>query len=97
LNALAPDRGSSKSRHCAPIDSFGWARRILIAISWLWLRYQLQTALAQWYGQRTRGQGQRVMLVALTRKLAVMLWRYVETGAAARGETVAASSMGFET
>lgn len=46
---------------------------------------------------RTRGQGQRVMLVALTRKLAVMLWRYVETGAAAPGETDAASSMGFET
>lgn len=42
-----------------------------------------QTALAQWYGQRTRGQGQRVrrvMLVALARKLAVVLWRYVETG-----------------
>lgn len=64
---------SELEREYARLDM---ARRILIEISWLWLRYQPQTALAQWYNQRTRGQGlriRRVMLVALARKLAIVL------------------------
>lgn len=91
LTPSAYDSGSVT--RCQGISKAGnsWARRILIEISWLWLRHQPQTALAQWYGQRTRGQGQRVrrvMLVALARKLAVVLWRYVETGALPHGATL---------
>lgn len=91
LTPSAYDSGSVT--RCQGISKAGnsWSRRILIEISWLWLRYQPKTALAQWYGQRTRGQGQRVrrvMLVALARKLAVVLWRYVETGALPHGATL---------
>ena len=91
LTPSAYDSGSVT--RCQGISRAGnsWARRILIEISWLWLRYQPQTALAQWYSLRTRGQSlriRRVMLVALARKLAVVLWRYVGTGVLPSGATL---------
>lgn len=91
LTPSAYDSGSVT--RCQGISKAGnsWARRILIEISWLWLRYQPQTALAQWYSLRTRGQSLRIrrfMLVALARKLAVVLWRYVETGVLPSGATL---------
>jgi transposase len=61
----------------------GWARRVLIEIAWLWRKHQSDSALAHWYAEKTVGQSpriRRIMLVALARKLAVALWRYVETG-----------------
>lgn len=75
---------------CQGISKAGnsWARRILIEIAWLWLKYQPQTTLARWYTQRTQGQGariRRIMLIALARKLAIALWRYVETGVLPEG------------
>ena len=75
---------------CQGISKAGnsWARRILIEISWLWLRHQPQTALAQWYGQRTRRQGQRVRRVMQARKLAVVLWLYSATGDLPYGATL---------
>ena len=42
-----------------------------------------KSALTAWFHRRTKGQGarmRRVMIVALARKLAVALWRYVEQG-----------------
>ena len=39
--------------------------------------------LARWYLDKTAGRSKRVrriMLIALARKLAIALWRYVETG-----------------
>lgn len=89
--SLTPSAYDSVSvTRCQVISKAGnsWAGQSLIEISWLWLRHQPQTTLAQWCRQLTRGQGQRVrrmMLVALARKLAVVLWRYVETGVLPHG------------
>jgi len=58
-------------------------RTMMIEIAWLWLRYQPQSKLSQWYQERFGGHGKRLRrigIVALARKLLILLWRYVETG-----------------
>lgn len=58
-------------------------RALLVELSWLWLRYQPRSAITQWFVRRTQGAGQRgkrVMIVAVARRLAVALWRYVAQG-----------------
>jgi transposase len=58
-------------------------RTLLVELSWLWLRYQPNSALARWYQRRFAGGGKRMRrigIVALARKLLVALWRYVEHG-----------------
>ena len=55
----------------------------MIEIAWLRQKYQSSSSLSRWYEARAAGQSpriRRIMLVALARKLAVALWRYVETG-----------------
>lgn len=58
-------------------------RALLIELSWLWLRYQPTSAISQWFIRRTEGGGKRnkrVMIVAVARKLAIALWRYLKDG-----------------
>jgi transposase len=69
------------------------ARYSLIQAAWLWIRHQPNSALTQWFHHRTEGQSKRVrciMIVALARKLAVALWRYVELGLIPEGATLSA-------
>jgi len=59
------------------------ARTLLVEIAWSWLRHQPKSELAEWYRRRfaeTGARGRKVGIVALARKLAVALWRYVENG-----------------
>ena len=59
------------------------ARVAIVEAAWLWLRHQPDSALSRWFHERTQGQKGRircVMIVALARKLAIALWRYLETG-----------------
>lgn len=60
-----------------------WVRGIVVEIAWLWLRYQPQSELSQWY-ERKYGHGnsrlRRIGIVALARKLLIELWRYLQTG-----------------
>ncbi|MDN8616537.1 transposase [Variovorax ginsengisoli] len=59
------------------------ARVLLIELAWSWLRYQPDSALSQWFNRRfaaARKRMRRVGIVALTRRLAVALWRYLEHG-----------------
>ncbi len=65
----------------------------MIQAAWLWTRHQPNSALTQWFRQRTEGQRKRVgciMIVALARKLAIALWRYVELGLIPEGATLSA-------
>src|SRR5438128_9874622 len=58
-------------------------RRGLIQLAWRFLRFQKDSALAQWYRARTEGpKGVRktTMIVALARQLLIALWRLVMTG-----------------
>lgn len=63
-------------------------RSLLIEMAWLWLRYQPDSAMARWYMQRTQGQnkrGKRIAIVAVARRLAIALWRYLEDGVMPEG------------
>lgn len=68
-------------------------RALLVEVAWLWLRYQPDSALAQWYQRRFAGGGKRLRrigIVALARKLLVALWRYLEHGEIPAGATLSA-------
>jgi transposase len=58
-------------------------RRLLVELAWCWLRWQPDTALTQWYVRRFAGGGRRarkIGVVAVARKLLILLWRYLEYG-----------------
>ena len=58
-------------------------RKLLIEIAWCWLRLQPDSELSRWYQRRFGGGGarmRRIGIVAMARRLAVDLWRYVEFG-----------------
>ena len=64
------------------------ARKALIQLAWLWLRYQPGSALAGWFRNRVgvlAGRTRRIAIVAMARKLLVALWRYVEAGVVPEG------------
>ena len=68
-------------------------RSMMVELSWLWLRYQPDSQLSQWFHSRF-GNGKRmrrVGIVALARKLLIALWRYLETGAIPEGAVLKAS------
>jgi transposase len=59
------------------------ARQKAIELAWLWLRHQPDSALTQWFRQRTTNASRRIRriaIIALARKLMVALWRYLTTG-----------------
>jgi transposase len=95
LTPSAYDSGTLS--RCQGISKAGnsWARRVLIEIAWLWRIYQPASPLSLWYAQKTAGQSpriRRIMLVALARKLAIALWRYVETGVVPDGVIMSSSA-----
>lgn len=58
-------------------------RRMMVELAWCWLRHQPESALSRWYAERfARGspRARKVGIVAVARKLAIALWRYVEQG-----------------
>ena len=66
-------------------------RRIGLQLAWCWVRWQPTSALTQWFLIRfgpAGGRTRRIGLVALARKLAIALWRYVEHGVVPEGATL---------
>jgi transposase len=58
-------------------------RSLIVEQAWLWLRWQPDSALSQWYARRFGAGNKRarkVGIVALARKLLIALWRYVDGG-----------------
>ena len=58
-------------------------RALLIEMAWMWLRHQPASELAQWFARRTTGgnkRGKRIAIVAVARRLAISLWRYLRDG-----------------
>ena len=65
-------------------------RALLIEMAWMWLRWQPRSELAQWFAQRTRGsgsnkRGKRIAIVAVARRLTILLWRYLKDGVLPEG------------
>jgi transposase len=61
----------------------GPVRATMIQIAWLWIKYQPKSEITRWFLQRTADQSgriKRIMIVAVARKLAIALWRYLEQG-----------------
>ena len=59
------------------------ARTLLVELSWKWLALQPDSALTQWFKQRFAIAGKRsrrIGIVALARRLAIALWRYLQHG-----------------
>lgn len=80
----SPDESGAKRREKGLAKSGNArVRRGLIQLAWRFLRFQKDSALAQWYRVRTEGaKGARktTMIVALARKLLIAMWRMVTTG-----------------
>ena len=71
-------------------------RALLIEMAWFWLRYQPQSDLSKWFAQRTQGSGpnkrsRRIAIVAVARRLAIALWRYLEQGVVPAGAAMKAA------
>ena len=65
-------------------------RALLVEMAWTWLRYQPDSALTQWFNQRTQGTGpnrraRRIAIVAVARRLVIALWRYLTDGVIPEG------------
>ena len=65
-------------------------RALLVEMAWSWLRYQPDSALTRWFNQRTQGTGpnrraRRIAIVAVARRLAIALWRYLKDGVIPEG------------
>ena len=63
-------------------------RSLMIELSWLWLRYQPNSTLTQWFERRFAGGGKRMRrigIVAMARRLLIALWRYVNDGVVPEG------------
>lgn len=65
-------------------------RALLVEMAWTWLRYQPDSALTQWFNQRTQGTGpnrraRRIAIVAVARRLVIALWRYLKDGVIPEG------------
>ena len=70
-------------------------RAMIIEISWMWLRIQPNSHLTRWYQERfAKGSKRmrRIGIVALSRRLLIELWRYLETGAIPAGARLKAAN-----
>jgi transposase len=63
-------------------------RRMATELAWGWGHWQPESALSQWFKERF-GAGckrlRRIGIVAVTRKLLIALWWFVEAGGAPEG------------
>jgi transposase len=85
----SPDESGARRRErgLARVGS-ARVRRGMIQLAWRFLRFQPDSALAQWWRKRTDGAPAKVrltMIVALSRKLLIALWRLVTTGDVPQG------------
>lgn len=88
------DSGDSKREQGISRAGNRRVRKLLIEIAWAWLRFQPNSQLSQWYQQRFATAGKRMRrigIVALARRLAIALWRYVEFGVVPEGARLKAS------
>jgi transposase len=69
-------------------------RRGMVQLAWRFLRFQKDSALAEWYRVRTanaRRGTRNTMIVALARKLLIALWRLVTVGEVPAGVVMRAA------
>jgi transposase len=88
---LAPspyDSGETERSQGISRAGRGQVRGTMIQAAWLWIKHQPRSTLTRWFLERTVGQGgrvKRIMIVAVARKLAIALWRFLEHGLVPQG------------
>jgi transposase len=91
---LAPtpyDSGESQTEQGIAKAGNKRARTLMVELAWCWLRYQPDSELSRWFTRRFAGGGKRMRrigIVALARRLAIALWRYLEDGVIPDGATL---------
>jgi transposase len=80
---------SGDSEHEQGISKAGNVRIrwLIVQLAWDWLRYQPESQLSLWFRERF-GEGKRLRrigIVALSRRLLIALWRYVDQGVVPEG------------
>jgi transposase len=93
LTGTPYDSGGSKTEQGISKNGNPQVRRLLGQLAWRWLRHQPASALTRWFHARlgdAKGRMKKVLIVALTRKLLIALWRYVETGEVPAGARLTA-------
>ncbi|MDG4676206.1 IS110 family transposase [Shinella sp. 838] len=95
---LAPSPYASGGvKHDQGISKAGnrFARRLLVELAWCWLRYQPESDLTKWYRSSFAagsGRSRKIGIIALARKLAVAIWRFVEDGLVPPGAAMKAAA-----
>lgn len=82
--AAAPNQ-SGEEDHSPGIEKAGnrWVRRMANEIAWSWIRHQPDSHITRWFQQRYAHAGKRARrrgIVAVSRRVLVALWRYLEYG-----------------
>src|SRR4030095_8115636 len=75
------EQGISKAGHRR-------GRALLVELAWCWLRFQPGSVLSRWFTKRFANGGKRMRrigIVALARRLAIALWRYLHEGLIPQG------------
>lgn len=76
------DSGNSHSDQGISKQGNRRVRSLLIEMAWFWLRFQPGSAISRWYARRIGDvkskRSKRIAIVAVARRLAIALWRYVE-------------------
>jgi transposase len=70
-------------------------RTLAVEMAWVWLRFQPQSKLSQWYLKRFAEGGKRMRrigIVAMARRLLIDLWRYLEHGVVPEGARLVGST-----
>jgi len=84
----SPDE-SGKTRREKGLARSGNARvrKAMIQLSWRFLEFQKESALAKWFRARTENNrgSRKKMIVALARKLLIALWHFVRDGVVPEG------------
>jgi transposase len=84
----SPDESGKKRREKGLARSGNpRVRRGMIQLAWRFLMFQKDSALAQWFRDRTENAhgSRKTMIVALARKLLIALWRFVREGVVPEG------------
>jgi transposase len=91
LSGLTPtpyDSGGSQREQGISKAGNKRIRSLAVEMAWVWLRFQPQSKLNQWFMERFSAGGRRtrrIGIVAVARKLLIDLWRYLEHGVIPEG------------
>jgi len=91
LSGLTPtpyDSGAGQHEQGISKAGSNRIRTLAVEMAWVWLRFQPQSKLSQWYAQRFGLGGKRMRrigIVAMARRLLIDLWRYLEHGVVPEG------------